>query len=193
MKDLRNQLYFLTEGSDGAFADTLGIGSLKEPWLRPKRFSPHGRDSTAPNARPASYWRGSTPQRGPQPTGASPAPGISASQRELSAASILQRPEVRAPVPIAHLANPTTLSQPLNPEVLGGVVRGHQATAAAVILFREVWQFRRGDTCMAMTRLTGDSWRSYCKHITATKEVLCLLSHSPIQDRSCCHRCCDTP
>ena len=30
LKDLRNQLYFLTEGSDEAFADTLGIGSLKE-------------------------------------------------------------------------------------------------------------------------------------------------------------------
>jgi len=30
LKDLRNQLYFLTEGSDRAFAETLGIGSLKE-------------------------------------------------------------------------------------------------------------------------------------------------------------------
>ena len=30
LKDLRNQLYFLTEGDDWAFADTLGIGSLKE-------------------------------------------------------------------------------------------------------------------------------------------------------------------
>ena len=30
LKDLRNQLYFLTEGCDGAFAETLGIGSLKE-------------------------------------------------------------------------------------------------------------------------------------------------------------------
>jgi SNF2 family DNA or RNA helicase len=30
LKDLRNQLYFLTEGSDMAFAETLGIGSLKE-------------------------------------------------------------------------------------------------------------------------------------------------------------------
>jgi SNF2 family DNA or RNA helicase len=30
LKDLRNQLYFLTEGSDQAFAETLGIGSLKE-------------------------------------------------------------------------------------------------------------------------------------------------------------------
>jgi superfamily II DNA or RNA helicase len=30
LKDLRNQLYFLTEGSDHAFAETLGINSLKE-------------------------------------------------------------------------------------------------------------------------------------------------------------------
>ena len=30
LKDLRNQIYFLTEGSDNAFADSLGIGSLKE-------------------------------------------------------------------------------------------------------------------------------------------------------------------
>jgi SNF2 family DNA or RNA helicase len=30
LKDLRNQLYFLTEGSDNAFAETLGIGSLKD-------------------------------------------------------------------------------------------------------------------------------------------------------------------
>ena len=30
LKDLRNQLYFLTEGSDHAFAETLGIASLKE-------------------------------------------------------------------------------------------------------------------------------------------------------------------
>ena len=30
LKDLRNQLYFLTEGDDWAFAETLGIGSLKE-------------------------------------------------------------------------------------------------------------------------------------------------------------------
>ena len=30
LKDLRNQIYFLTEGSDQAFAETLGIGSLKE-------------------------------------------------------------------------------------------------------------------------------------------------------------------
>lgn len=30
LKDLRNQLYFLTEGSDTTFAETLGIGSLKE-------------------------------------------------------------------------------------------------------------------------------------------------------------------
>lgn len=30
LKDLRNQLYFLTEGKDNAFAETLGIASLKE-------------------------------------------------------------------------------------------------------------------------------------------------------------------
>ncbi len=30
LKDLRNQIYFLTEGSDTAFKDTIGIGSLKE-------------------------------------------------------------------------------------------------------------------------------------------------------------------
>ena len=30
LKDLRNQLYFLTEGSDNTFAETLGIGSLKD-------------------------------------------------------------------------------------------------------------------------------------------------------------------
>jgi SNF2 family DNA or RNA helicase len=30
LKDLRNQVYFLTEGSDIAFSETLGIGSLKE-------------------------------------------------------------------------------------------------------------------------------------------------------------------
>src|SRR5882762_1959548 len=30
LKDLRNQVYFLTEGNDQAFAETLGIGSLKE-------------------------------------------------------------------------------------------------------------------------------------------------------------------
>jgi len=30
LKDLRNQLYFLTEGSDVAFAETLGIASLKD-------------------------------------------------------------------------------------------------------------------------------------------------------------------
>lgn len=30
LKDLRNQLYFLTEGRDGAFAESLGIDSLKE-------------------------------------------------------------------------------------------------------------------------------------------------------------------
>ena len=30
LKDLRNQIYFLTEGSDTAFQDTIGIGSLKE-------------------------------------------------------------------------------------------------------------------------------------------------------------------
>jgi SNF2 family DNA or RNA helicase len=30
LKDLRNQIYFLTEGSDSAFKDTIGVGSLKE-------------------------------------------------------------------------------------------------------------------------------------------------------------------
>lgn len=30
LKDLRNQLYFLIGGSDMAFAETLGVGSLKE-------------------------------------------------------------------------------------------------------------------------------------------------------------------
>jgi hypothetical protein len=30
LKDLRNQIYFLTEGNDRSFADTLGIGSLKD-------------------------------------------------------------------------------------------------------------------------------------------------------------------
>jgi SNF2 family DNA or RNA helicase len=30
LKDLRNQVYFLTEGNDQAFSETLGIGSLKE-------------------------------------------------------------------------------------------------------------------------------------------------------------------
>lgn len=30
LKDLRNQIYFLTEGSDGAFAESLGISSLQE-------------------------------------------------------------------------------------------------------------------------------------------------------------------
>lgn len=30
LKDLRNQLYFLTENRDGAFAETIGVGSLKE-------------------------------------------------------------------------------------------------------------------------------------------------------------------
>ena len=30
LKDLRNQIYFLTEGNDRSFAETLGIGSLKD-------------------------------------------------------------------------------------------------------------------------------------------------------------------
>ena len=30
LKDLRNQIYFLTEGEDAAFKDTIGIGSLKD-------------------------------------------------------------------------------------------------------------------------------------------------------------------
>ena len=30
LKDLRNQLYFLTEGRDDVFEDTIGIASLKE-------------------------------------------------------------------------------------------------------------------------------------------------------------------
>jgi len=30
LRDLRNQIYFLTEGSDSAFKDTIGVGSLKE-------------------------------------------------------------------------------------------------------------------------------------------------------------------
>src|SRR5207244_6523525 len=30
LRDLRNQIYFLTEGSDTAFKDTIGVGSLKE-------------------------------------------------------------------------------------------------------------------------------------------------------------------
>ena len=30
LKDLRNQIYFLTEGSDCAFKDSIGVGSLKE-------------------------------------------------------------------------------------------------------------------------------------------------------------------
>jgi SNF2 family DNA or RNA helicase len=30
LKDLRNQLYFLTENKDDAFAETIGVGSLKE-------------------------------------------------------------------------------------------------------------------------------------------------------------------
>jgi SNF2 family DNA or RNA helicase len=30
LKDLRNQLYFLTEGRDDAFKDSIGVGSLKE-------------------------------------------------------------------------------------------------------------------------------------------------------------------
>jgi len=30
LKDLRNQLYFLTENRDDAFTESLGIGSLKE-------------------------------------------------------------------------------------------------------------------------------------------------------------------
>ena len=34
LKDLRNQIYFLTEGSDTAFKDTIGIGNLKETLQR---------------------------------------------------------------------------------------------------------------------------------------------------------------
>jgi SNF2 family DNA or RNA helicase len=34
LKDLRNQIYFLTEGSDTAFKDTIGIGNLKETLRR---------------------------------------------------------------------------------------------------------------------------------------------------------------
>ena len=30
LRDLRNQIYFLTEGSDAAFKDSIGIGSLKD-------------------------------------------------------------------------------------------------------------------------------------------------------------------
>ena len=30
LSDLRNQIYFLTEGEDGAFAESLGIASLKD-------------------------------------------------------------------------------------------------------------------------------------------------------------------
>src|SRR5207245_8579534 len=30
LRDLRNQIYFLTEGEDAAFKDTIGIGSLKD-------------------------------------------------------------------------------------------------------------------------------------------------------------------
>jgi PLD-like domain/SNF2-related domain len=41
LKDLRNQLYFLTEGSDEAFADTLGIGSLKETLAAAQKVLAH--------------------------------------------------------------------------------------------------------------------------------------------------------
>lgn len=34
LKDLRNQIYFLTEGSDTAFKDSIGIGNLKETLRR---------------------------------------------------------------------------------------------------------------------------------------------------------------
>ena len=48
LKDLRNQIYFLTEGSDHAFAETLGIGSLKETLATAQKvFSVWARKQTA--------------------------------------------------------------------------------------------------------------------------------------------------
>jgi hypothetical protein len=75
-----------------------------------------------------------------------------------------------------NLADSSALSQLLDPEILRQVVRAYQATATAVILMREVWKFRRSDTHMEMTSLTGYSWRSYCKRITATRSYY-----------ACCH------
>ncbi len=61
LKDLRNQLYFLTENKDDAFAESIGVGSLKETLATAQKvFSIWAKKQTH-DARPANCWRSSTP------------------------------------------------------------------------------------------------------------------------------------
>ena len=56
LRDLRNQIYFLTEGNDTAFKDTIGVGSLKDTLAAAqKTFSALGTQTVrrAQNQRPA--------------------------------------------------------------------------------------------------------------------------------------------
>src|SRR5207253_11079164 len=86
----------------------------------------------------------------------------------------------------------TILIQQLDCAVLCAVVRAYQATAA-VIRLREVWKFRDGRRVHGHDKLDRRHLAVLLSTYNSHKEVLCLLSRSPAQDKSCCHRCCGTP
>jgi hypothetical protein len=54
LKDLRNQLYFLTEGKDDAFAESIGISSLN-PDIVPNRDF-HNRAGSCYRAKSGIHW-----------------------------------------------------------------------------------------------------------------------------------------
>ena len=60
LKDLRNQIYFLTEGDDTAFKDSIGIASLKDTLTRADNLHPMGRQKQY-NGGQATCWNGSAP------------------------------------------------------------------------------------------------------------------------------------
>ena len=61
LKDLRNQIYFLTEGRDEAFLKSLGIASLQRTLAEAQRtFYRMGKAAGQP-PRPVTYWNGLVP------------------------------------------------------------------------------------------------------------------------------------
>jgi hypothetical protein len=123
-----------------------------------------------------------------------------ARQRLGTTGQLSQKPAYNAPgvergqltVMFGDLADSPTLSQPLDPAGLHKGVRAYHATAAAVILIREVWKLREGRHAHNNDKLDRRHLAVLLSTYNSHEEVLCLLSCSSVRDKSCCHRCCGT-
>ena len=61
LRDLRNQIYFITEDKDGSFKQSMGIHSLKETFTVAQREFTHWADQENPERNVKTCWKNYPP------------------------------------------------------------------------------------------------------------------------------------